>query len=289
MKLSPALLQMLSRSRLQPRWAAATVGVGERRSRDKGAGMEFADHREYQPGDDLRHVDPHLYARLGEYHLRQYEVHRQLPITILIDGSRSMDVGVPNRFEVAQTLAALLGFVGLAGGDTVEVGIGIDAAIEWSPSFHGASRAGLLFDWINSRAPRDGLFRGCLPVAARHLIRRGLVIILSDWWEDAHTEFGPLAAGGHEIWGLHLVTREEMDPSGLGDGEAQLVDVETGREVDLALDRTVLDQYTRSFEAWRSELAAALTKVRGRYLLVPTDRTPEMLLQREWRAEGLVS
>ncbi len=289
MKLSPALLQMLSRSRLQPRWATATVGVGERRSRDKGAGMEFADHREYQVGDDLRHLDPHLYARLGEYHLRQYEVHRQLPIAILIDGSRSMDTGQPNRFEVARTLAALLGFVGLAHGDQVELGVGAGGTMAWSPRFHGASRSRLMFDWLEEQAPRRGGFEGCLPVAARHLPRGGLVIVISDWWEDTHAELGPLGATGHEIWGIHLLSREEMDPSVLGEGEVQLIDAESGQEVELALERSVLDQYARSLAAFRQQISDALTGVRGRYLPVPTDRSPEALFQREWRSLGLIA
>ena len=62
---SPGLLASLKRSRLMVRRAHATMGIGERRSRRKGSGMEFVDYREYQPGDDVRHLDPHLHLRTG--------------------------------------------------------------------------------------------------------------------------------------------------------------------------------------------------------------------------------
>ena len=87
---SPRLLQSLQRSRVLVRSAKATVGVGERRSNAKGSGMEFLDYREYQPGDDVRHLDPHLFARTGGHYVRQYAVYQQLPITIIVDGSASM-------------------------------------------------------------------------------------------------------------------------------------------------------------------------------------------------------
>ena len=72
--------------------------------------MEFADHRRYQPGDDLRHLDTHLHRRTGEHYVRQYEVHRQLPVTIIIDGSASMNFGNPTKFAFACGLASALAF-----------------------------------------------------------------------------------------------------------------------------------------------------------------------------------
>ena len=70
------------------RSAKATVGIGERRSNAKGSGLEFLDYREYQPGDDLRHLDPHLFMRTGARYVRQYAVYQQLPITIIVDGRK---------------------------------------------------------------------------------------------------------------------------------------------------------------------------------------------------------
>jgi uncharacterized protein (DUF58 family) len=112
---SPRLLQSLRRSRLLVRSAKATTGIGERRSKAKGSGLEFLDYREYQPGDDVRHLDPHLFVRTGAHYVRQYAVYQQLPITIIVDGSASMNFSTPSKFDVAVGVASALAFIGLSG------------------------------------------------------------------------------------------------------------------------------------------------------------------------------
>ena len=290
MRPSPALLGKLGRAKLMPRWAAAAVGTGERRSKMKGAGMEFADHREYQPGDDLRRLDPHLYARFGQNFIREYDVYRQLPITILVDASRSMNYGQPNKFEFACSIASALGFIGLAGGDQVQFGVGAGEKVHWSPRFHGASRAQTMFDWFKDQHPEgDGSFAQALRVAARHLTVRGLLIVMSDWWaDDLDAELALLSATGQELWGLHVLAREELDPSVLGSGEVRLTDVETGHEVEMALDGPTLDRYKKGFKAWQDRLQSLFTRARGRYLLTPTDQPTDRLFLQDWRAMGMI-
>src|SRR5690242_1165013 len=105
MKPSASLLTVLSRLRLRARHAVASGGVGERPSRQKGSGIDFADYRAYVPGDDTRHLDARLHARLGGFFVREYEVMKQLPVTILIDGSRSMLQG-SLKLDLAKWLAS---------------------------------------------------------------------------------------------------------------------------------------------------------------------------------------
>ncbi|MGD9738181.1 MAG: DUF58 domain-containing protein [Bauldia sp.] len=287
---NPTLLNKLSRSKLMPRWAPASVGVGERRSKHKGSGFEFADHREYQPGDDLRRLDPHLFARFGQNFIREYDVYRQLPITILIDASRSMNYGDPNKFHYATNLASSLAFVGLAGGDQVQVGIGSGDKVIWSSRFHGVSRAQTLFDWIGTHETEgSGSFAAALRVASRHLVNRGLLIVISDWWaDDLDAELALLSATGQEVWGLHVLAREEINPEVLGGGEVRLTDVESGYEVEMSLDHGTLDRYRKSFEAWRDKLQGLFNKARGRYLITPTDQSADKLILQDWRKLGII-
>jgi uncharacterized protein (DUF58 family) len=280
----------LQRAKLNTRWQTASVGHGERRSRQKGSGMEFADHREYQIGDELRHIDPHLYARFGRNYVRQYDVYRQLPITIFIDASRSMNSGAPNKFAYAADLAATIGFIGLAGGDQIQVAVGAGEKILWSPRYHGALRAQRMFDWIDEQKPmREGSLAPALKLVLRNLTDRGLLMVMSDWWaDDLEADLRVAAAAGQELWGIHIVAPDELDPSLIGDGEVRLVDMETGHEVELALDRNTRERYVRSFEAWRGQLQALITRAKGRYLLVPSNQSTDRLMTQDWRRMGII-
>ncbi len=287
---APTLLSRLTRSKLLPRWQAASVGVGERRSKQKGAGMEFADHREYQPGDDFRYLDVHVHARLGRNYIKQYDIYRALPINIIVDSSRSMDYGEPNKFKHAMGIAAALAFIGLAGGDRVEIGVGNGDKLTWSPRFQGVMRSQAMFDWANEQKPSNrGAFAGTLRGALRHFTDKGLVIVLSDWWGvNFKDEVSLLAATGQEIWAMHIAAPEEIDPSLMGTGEVRLTDVETGQEVEIALDAGTQDRYRKGFHAWREQLAEQFAHVQGRYMLLPTDKPTDRLYLYDWRSLGLI-
>lgn len=125
--------------------------------------------------------------------------------------------------------------------------------------------------------------------ASRRLGGKGLLIVLSDWWaEEVESELAVLAATGQEIWGMHIASRDELDPSRLGDGDVRFVDGESGHEVELALDRATQDRYVRAFDAWREELQTMFAGIHGRYLLVPTDRAVEQFVLEDSRRLGLI-
>ncbi len=92
-----------------------------RRGRRVGAGLEFADHRDYVPGDDLRYLDWNLYGRLERRALRLFEEDEDLPIDVLVDASRSMAMGAPPKLELALQVGAALAYVALANLDRVAV------------------------------------------------------------------------------------------------------------------------------------------------------------------------
>jgi uncharacterized protein (DUF58 family) len=287
---SPRLLTSLMRSRLLVRRARATIGVGERRSRSKGSGMEFIDYREYQPGDDVRHLDPHLYARTGGYFVRQHAVYQQLPIAIIVDGSASMKFGTPTKFDFACHLACALAFVGLAGGDVVEIGVYSGNQLLWSPRVRGIRRAPVIFDWLAARRPAGAGFGRALGAALPHLAHRGLVILLSDWWVDnPETDLKVLGSLRQEIFAVHVASPQELDLARLGNGETRLVDSESGHEIELLIDQNVLDGYRAARTAWQDRLRQLITNHLGRYLPVRSDTNLHQLLLHDWRRLGLIS
>src|SRR5918911_875370 len=80
----------------------------ERRTKKSGSGIEFADHRDYNPGDDFRYLDWNVYQRFGRLLLRLYEEEEDLSIYLLVDSSRSMGFGAPSKFDQARRLCAAL-------------------------------------------------------------------------------------------------------------------------------------------------------------------------------------
>jgi uncharacterized protein (DUF58 family) len=287
---SPGLLTSLMRSRLQVRRARATIGIGERRSRAKGSGMEFMDYREYQPGDDVRHLDPHLHARTGGHYVRQHAVYQQLPITIIVDGSASMNFGTPTKFDFACGLASALAFVGLTGGDVVEVGVHAAGRLSWSPRVRGMRRAPVVFDWLAARHPAGSGFGRALGDASPRLAYRGLVILLSDWWlDDPETDLKVLGSLRQEVFAVHVASPQELDPAQLGIGETRLVDSESGHEIELLIDQNVLDGYRTARIAWQDRLRQEITNHLGRYLPVRSDMRFDRLLLHDWRRLGLIS
>ena len=111
--LSPSLLAQLERMELVSRKIFRGRMKGERRSKRKGQSVEFADFRNYVPGDDLRFIDWNMYARLDKLFLKLFMEEEDLHFYALIDGSASMSFGDPSKFQYAKQLAAALGYLSL--------------------------------------------------------------------------------------------------------------------------------------------------------------------------------
>src|SRR5215475_10675589 len=94
---------------------------GERRSKRKGQSVEFADYRNYVIGDDLRHLDWNLFARLDRLFIRLFMEEEDLHFYLLLDNSLSMDFGTPTKLHYARQIAAALGFIGLVNLDRVVI------------------------------------------------------------------------------------------------------------------------------------------------------------------------
>lgn len=251
--------------------------------------MEFTDHRTYQPGDDLRHLDPHLYARLGSGFVREYQVHRQLPVAVLIDASASMMLAEGLRYRFAQDLARCLGFVALAAGDQLRLGIASNGLVEWSNLFTTPTQADRSFDWLDRPRTGGGSFDGCLAVAARERRGSGLAILLGDFWELPEGASGLLRGIGEEVWAIQILTAEEEDPELLGTGDTRLVDPETGAEVDIALEAEVFERFRRGVAAWQAELRETIEQAGGSFLPVRVGTPLADILLRDWRATGILA
>ena len=289
--LSPRLQALLARSRLRPRTARPLGGQGDRSSSARGSGLEFAEHRPYQPGDDLRHVDPHLEARLGETYIREYSLDQQLPVTLVLDVSASMAAGEPSRLDYARELAAAVAFLALSASDRVRLAAVQDGRVLFSEWFNGARNAERVYAWLADLEPAEGSdLDGAAPELASKLPAAGQVFIFSDWF-DQKSERLPLLLGGEgrEVLAVHLFTPADADPAQLSvSGDVRFMDAETGEELEVALTEQALTEYRAAWNGFVGDLRDSLQSRQALYLPVQLDQTVEDVLLRDWTGRGLI-
>lgn len=291
MKFPPGLLDALSRTRILPLEAEASRGSGERRSRKKGSGIEFVDYRPYEAGDDLRHIDIRVKGRLGINVVRQHAVHQQLSVTIVLDGSASMRIGAPTKFEIAAQTAAILAYAGLVGGDRVQILVVSGGRVEPSGWTGGVRQFDRLVGFLGSRRAGPGTFIEPLERAGlEYGPPRSLVVVLSDWMiDDPARAFRRLRGPGHELLAIRVLDPGEADPAGLGPDALRLVDAETGTIREIVLSPDVRRQYLAMFDEWTGELRRLAAANNSRLVSMLTTDRLDHLATREWRRIGLLA
>lgn len=265
---------------------------GERRSSRRGSSVEFADYRDYTPGDDLRRLDWNIYARLERPFIKLLEEEEDLAVHILIDGSQSMNWGdgEMHKFNYARRLAAGLGAIALSSGDVVTIGFlnGGKIAAEYGPS---RAQAALprLFQFLEGLEPGGStdLNRSLREYSIRPR-RAGLLILISDLLTEAGYASGlrQLLGRGHDAAIVHVLAPDELDPPLAGD--LQLVDIETEHEQDVSLDGGLRNLYRTRARDWIQATQLQCRNQGVRYQSVVTDHPWDQILLLEMRQAGIV-
>lgn len=229
-------LRRLETLALMSRRATAGVRRGERRSRKKGGGVEFADHRSYVPGDDIRFLDLGVYQRFGKLLLRLFEEEEDLSLYFLIDCSASMEAAEGAKFDQAKKVAAALAYVGLSGLDRVSV-LSLSDRIEarMAPT-RGKQRMFHVLRFLSELKPagRTDLAQALKAFVAQHK-RRGVAILLTDLFDPQGFEAGINVLRFNKFEPVVLQLVDAADESRFLSGDLELSDVETGatREVSM--------------------------------------------------------
>ena len=228
---------------------------GIRRSRRLGAGVEFADHRRYSPGDDFRHIDWNVYARLGKLLLRLYEEEEDLTVHLLVDSSASMGLGDGVKFDQARRLAAALAHISLANLDRVSVvSFGDTIDERFLPSRGKAQIFPILRFLSELKATGATRMEEAFKSFVHQTPRRGIAIILSDLYnqEGYDASLNVLRFHGFEPVVLHLLDHRELNPRLRGDIE--FIDCETGQERRLTLTPKVIERFQHAHGKWCEEI-----------------------------------
>lgn len=286
--LQPADRELIRRLTLSVKRRAAGQATGEQRSPALGGGIEFADYREYAPGDDVRQVDWAVFLRFRKLLVKLCAEEKELTLVILLDHSRSMAYGGAEKFRQAQKIAAVLGGIALASGNRAGVlAWGADLKEIASP-LRGQRSVPLLTDQIRRMAPGDeGRPLACVRQFAARYGRRCLAVLLTDLLHpDWSAVLTGLTASGCEAHVLHVLAPEEIDPPQRG--EITLVDQETGQETALHLDAPVLDRYQAEKDLWLAQVGAQCRKGGLGYALIRSDAPLPRLFLEDLKKGGLV-
>ena len=299
-----AFLRRLERLAILSRRAMAGQLQGERRSPKRGQSVEFADYRPYAPGDDFRRIDWNAYARLERFFIKLFVEEEDLTVHLLVDTSRSMDWGQPNKLWYAVRAAGALGYVALAGLDRVTVTtLGastdqqvVDDSVVYFPPRRGKGQALALFSFLQ-RLTSGGRthLSPRLRAYASAATQPGALLLLSDLLDDGWAEgLRALASRGFEVTVLHILAPDELNPEtsewlgGASTGDFKLLDIETGAEVEITADFDLLERYRDGLAAWQEELRHFCGARGMHYVPIETSLPFEELLFAWLRQRGVL-
>jgi uncharacterized protein (DUF58 family) len=293
-------LRKLEQLSLVARRVRAGAIKGERRSTKRGTAIEFADYRNYTRGDDLRRVDWNVYARLERPFIKLLEEEEDLAVHLLLDTSGSMDwgEGEHHKLRYGLRLAGALAQIALSTGDRLTVQWIQDGSVQpdrdagmarFGP-VRGRGHTFRLFDWL-AKGAAAGMtdLNAALRAYAQSGVQPGLTLLISDLWSPAGFQEGvkSLQSRGHEVAIIQLLSPDELDPP-LG-GDLRLVDVESGDDQEVTIDRPMRDLYRRRIETWQGETAAWCARRQVYYVPVNTELPWEQLVLQTLRVQGMLT
>jgi uncharacterized protein (DUF58 family) len=273
--LQPDVLARAEALGLKARGVVEGLRIGDHKSPFRGFSVEFVQHREYVPGDDIRHIDWRGYARSERYTVKQYEQETNFIGHVLLDASRSMlyGDGAANKLEYAKLLAATLAYVIVHQRDSVSLNV-FDSG--WRARLPASSQPGqvqTILRTLEGVEPREKNAIGpLLGEVAQQVRRRGLVFLISDCFDDV----GGLLKGlqhlrfqGHEVTVFHVLHPDEVGfPF---EGMTRFVALEETQKV-LTRPLLIRPAYLRAVNAFLAELQEGCRACRCDYVLTDTSK-----------------
>jgi uncharacterized protein (DUF58 family) len=270
--LDPALLARIGDLALLARTVVEGFMHGMHRSPRKGFSVDFAQHRGYQPGDDLRRIDWKAFARTDKFFVKEYEADTNAGVVFALDASGSMDFGSKQvtKFHYGRMLIASLAWLSQRQGDRVGLMTFTDGIAEMIPP--STRHLQLLLHTLSRTQPSGvGQLKSSLDSLAHLTPRAGIVVLVTDCYEDPELlgrSVGTLRARGHDVILFHLTDPAERNLP--GGGAATFEDAESGTRIPLRPD-DMRGKYRKLFEAHRKTIEEKSVAAGVDYVAVETD------------------
>jgi len=228
---------------------------GERRSKRRGQSVEFADHRPYVAGDDLRFVDWNVYGRLEQLFLKLFLEEQDLTVHIVADASASMSFGEPSKELFIKKLTAALGYVSLVNNNRVTISFIADGVTVQLANMRGRNYLNNMAECLLT-AECDGLSNfdeACRQLAAGR-IGSGVMIVLSDFLfkEGYDSGLRRLIGRQYDLYAIQVLCPQELSPE--MSGELKLIDIEDADAAEITVSSALSKYYKRNLTAYCNEL-----------------------------------
>ena len=280
--LDPTVLSGISGLDLVAKTVVDGFIAGLHRSPDFGFSQEFAEYRAYTPGDDLRHVDWNVYARTERAYLKRYRGETNSQLTILLDSSRSMKFTShqTDKLEYAKFLAASLAYMASMQRDAAGLIVFNDEVRNYvRASSRQGQLARILHAIENAPVGTRTNFAHPFHTLQEFLRRRGIVVLISDFWEQPEQiikTVEPLRYRGNELILFHVLDPEEIRPKLRY--PVLLEDLETGEAMEVSPDYTS-HEYKQKIDAHVEDLSTRAKGAGIDYFLIDTSRPLDAALR----------
>jgi uncharacterized protein (DUF58 family) len=281
--LKPAVLSRAEALGIKARSIVEGLRVGDHKSPFRGFSVEFVQHREYVPGDDIRHIDWKSYGRSERYTIKQYEQETNFTANILLDGSKSMEYGdrETNKLEYAKLLTATLAYVVVRQRDSVALNVfDRDWRVEL-PASSSMANVNTILHTLEALEPEEKTSIGpLLEQLADRVRRRGLIFIISDMFDEVDgllKGLKHLRFSGHDVTVFHVMHPDEIDFPFTGN--IKFDGLEIPEEIKTR-PHLIRPAYLRVVQDYFTELRAGCDAYRVDYVRAQTDVPLEQTLSK---------
>lgn len=245
---------------------------GSRRSRAKGASLEFSDFRNYNLGDDIRKIDWNSYGRLDKLFVRVFEEERQANLNIFIDISSSMDFGEENKLFYSKVIAASIAYIAFSSSDNVNI-FTLNNKLELNiKNYSAKNMLGNMLDFLDGvKCLGETDFSAAFNTIGKYHLRPGLSVVISDFLTDKGFEDAllKLTYKKQRVCAMQVLSKEEAEPE--LSGGIRLLDMENHSALDIEIDEFVLDAYKKELHKHISNLEVFCKSKGIEYILAHSD------------------
>ena len=277
--LDPAVLGRIANLELLARTVVDGFLTGLHRSPYLGFSADFAEHRSYMPGDDVRRIDWRLFARSDRHYIKLFEADTNSNFSVLLDVSRSMSYGSHSltKLDYARYLAACLSFFSSGQRDRVGLVTFDHEIVEYVPP--SMKRLDTILHLLDqATAGRSGSLGPPLLQITELLGRKGILVVVSDFYEepdDVLRALAPLRARGHDVIVFHVMDPNELEfPFAEASG---FEDLETGEQIPV-IPAKLRDDYMRMVQRHLDTLKKRFTEHRIDYTMLDTSKPLDLAL-----------